>query len=72
MAGCNLRMTEFQGALLMEQLTRLDAQAKVRERNAAYLTSMLREIPGISPARQYDGCTRNAYHLYMFRFEKAQ
>ena len=31
---------------------------------------MLREIPGIQPARMYDGCTRNAYHLYMFRYEK--
>jgi dTDP-4-amino-4,6-dideoxygalactose transaminase len=31
---------------------------------------MLREIPGIHPARMYEGCTRNAYHLYMFRYEK--
>ena len=31
---------------------------------------MLKEIPGITPARMYDGCTRNAYHLYMFRYDK--
>ena len=31
---------------------------------------MLKEIPGIAPARMYDGCTRNAYHLYMFRYDK--
>jgi dTDP-4-amino-4,6-dideoxygalactose transaminase len=67
--GCNLRMTEFQGALLGEQLTRLEAQSRVREENAAYLTKQLREIPGISPARVYEGCTRNAYHLYMFRYD---
>jgi len=31
---------------------------------------MLREIPGILPAKMYEGCTRNAYHLYMFRYKK--
>ena len=30
---------------------------------------MLREIPGIAPAKMYEGCTRNAYHLYMFRYD---
>ncbi|MFN3653079.1 MAG: DegT/DnrJ/EryC1/StrS family aminotransferase [Armatimonadota bacterium] len=67
--GCNLRMTEFQGALLLEQMTRLEEQSRVREQNAAYLTAQLKEIPGIRPARMYEGCTRNAYHLYMFRYD---
>ena len=57
-----------QGALLSAQMTRLDAQAALRDRNAQHLTALLREIPGILPARHYDGCTRNAYHLYMFRY----
>jgi perosamine synthetase len=70
--GCNLRMTEFQAALLMAQMTRIEAQAKARTESAAYLTSMLKEIPGIAPARMYAGCTRNAYHLYMFRYAKEQ
>lgn len=69
--GCNLRITEFQAALLLEQLTRLEEQSRTREQNAAYLTLQLREIPGIIPARMYEGCTRNAYHLYMFRYDKA-
>ncbi len=69
--GANLRMTEFQGALLMTQLSRLEEQARRREQNAAYLTSLLREIPGITPARLYDGCTRSSYHLYMFRYDPA-
>jgi perosamine synthetase len=68
-AGANLRMTEFQAALLLAQMTRLEAQSQTREQNAAYLTSLLREIPGIAPARMYEGCTRNAYHLYMFRYD---
>lgn len=68
-AGCNLRMTEFQGGLLLTQLARLEEQARLREENASYLTKQLREIPGIRPARMYEGCTRNAYHLYMFRYD---
>jgi perosamine synthetase len=67
--ACNFRITEFQSAILTSQLERLEAQTKTRETNAAYLTSQLKEVPGISPARMYDGCTRNAYHLYMFRYD---
>jgi dTDP-4-amino-4,6-dideoxygalactose transaminase len=67
--GDNRRLTEFQGALLLAQLTRLEEQAKTREQNAAYLTKMLREIPGITPAKMYEGCTRNAYHIYMLRYD---
>jgi perosamine synthetase len=70
--GANLRMTEFQAALLLQQLTRLEEQARRREQNGAYLTELLREIPGVAPARMYDGCTRNAYHLYMFRYDRAK
>jgi perosamine synthetase len=68
-AGANLRMTEFQAALLVAQMTRLEAQARTRDENASHLTSLLKEIPGIAPARMYEGCTRNAYHLYMFRYD---
>ena len=65
----NVRMTEFQGALLLSQMTGLEQRANTRSENAQYLTSMLREIPGTLPARRYEGCTRNAYHLYMFRYQ---
>jgi len=67
--GCNLRMTEFQGTLLLQQLTRLEEQTRTRERNAQYLTEQLREIPGIKPEKMYEGCTRNAYHIYMMRYD---
>jgi len=67
--GANLRLTEFQAALLTAQMTRLQEQARTRDANAAHLTTLLSQIPGITPARMYDGCTRNAYHLYMFRYD---
>jgi dTDP-4-amino-4,6-dideoxygalactose transaminase len=72
MNGCNLRMTEFQAALLLTQLSRVEEQSKIREQNAAYLTAMLKEIPGIAPAKMYEGCTRSAHHLYMFRYDPAR
>ena len=68
--GSNHRMTEFQATLLLAQLTRLESQSRARSQNAEYLTRQLREIPGIAPARVHDGCTRNAFHLYMFRYDR--
>jgi len=68
--GSNLRLAEFQGNLLLAQMTRLEAQTRQRTENAEHLTRLLQEIPGIAPAKMYPGCTRNAYHLYMFRYQK--
>jgi dTDP-4-amino-4,6-dideoxygalactose transaminase len=67
--GLNLRLTEFQGALLSAQMSRLEEQSRRREQNAQYLTSLLNEVEGVRPARMHEGCTRNAYHLYMFRYD---
>lgn len=66
----NLRLTEFQGGLLLAQMTRIEEQANRRDENAAYLTELLNEIPGIMPAKLYEGTTRGAWHLYMFRYDK--
>jgi dTDP-4-amino-4,6-dideoxygalactose transaminase len=67
--GLNLRLTDFQAALLLAQMNRLEEQSRRREQNAAHLTKLLGDIPGIKPAAMYEGCTRNAYHLYMFRYD---
>ncbi len=67
--GANLRLTEFQAAILMAQMTRLEAQSKRRDENAAYLAKLLGEIPGITPQKLYKGCTRNAWHLFMMRYD---
>lgn len=67
--GANLRLTEFQAALLMAQMGRLESQSGIRDRNAAHLTQLLKEIPGVKPARLYEGTTRSAWHLYMFRYD---
>lgn len=67
--GINLRMAEFQAAIMLRHLTRLEGQAKTREQNAAYLGELLKEAPGVTPAKMYSGCTRNAYHIYMMRYD---
>ena len=68
--GTNLRLTEFQGSLLMAQMTRVTAQTEQRWENAKYLSKLLNDIPGITPAKLYEGTTKSAYHLYMFRYKK--
>jgi len=68
--GANLRMPEFQGALLKAQMQKVEEQTLIRQQNAAILTKLLDEIGGVVPARMYPGCTGNAYHLYMARYRK--
>ena len=65
-------MTEFQGTMLLSQFERVETQSQQREANAKYLSEMLSKIGGIKPAKLYDGCTRSAWHLYMFRYDKSQ
>jgi dTDP-4-amino-4,6-dideoxygalactose transaminase len=66
----NARMTEFQSNLLLAQMSRIAAQYKRRSDNCAYLTKLFNDIPGIYPAKLYDGTTFVSYHLYMFRYDK--
>jgi len=70
--GSNLRLCEFQGSLLIAQMTRLIEQSNRRNENALYLSKLLDEIPGVKPARLYNGTTRSAWHLYMFRYDPAR
>ena len=52
------------------QMQRLEADTERRWKNAQYLTSRIKDIPGIVPCRLYEGTTRAAYHLYPFRYKK--
>jgi len=66
--GGNYRITEFQAAILLIQLTRLDEQTKTRNENALYLSNWLSKIKGIEPLQCGPEITRHAYHLYTFRY----
>ena len=66
--GSNFRLTEFQGAVLHVQMSRWEQQAARRDENGAILDERLAKVPGVSPMDLDDRITRNAYHLYIFRF----
>lgn len=68
--GSNYRMTEFQAAILIAQLTRLDEQNKTRNDNGKYLTERLNKIEGIEPLNRDEHVTVHAYHLYIFKYDK--
>ncbi len=68
--GTNRRMTEYQAAILLNQMQRLEADTERRWANGQYLTSKIKDIPGIVPCKLYEGTTRAVYHLYPFRYKK--
>ncbi len=70
--GTKYRTTEFQAAMLLTQMQRLEEQTQRRWENAAYLTSRLQEIPGITPHKLNGGVTRAAYHAYPIRYNSEQ
>ena len=70
--GSNYRLSEWQGAVLQAQLGRLDEQTKVRHRNARLLDRFLGAIPGITPQKLDDRCTRNGQYAYIFHVNKKE
>ena len=66
--GWNLRMTEFQAAVLLSQMKRMPDQQARRTAAAAYLSARLQEIPGVVPLRVYDGVTAHSWYTYHWRW----
>lgn len=69
--GINARLTEFQGAILLAQLTRLADQFAQRERAAAFLDQDLGTIPGILPQARDSRVTAHAHHFFLFQYKRA-
>jgi len=70
--GSNYRLSEWQGAVLSAQLTRLDSQTKRRHQNARLLDKLLSQIPGITPQKLDPRCTRNGHYAYIFHVDAKQ
>jgi len=65
----NLRMTEWQGAILLAQLERLEEQTKLRLANARRLDAAIAATPGLEVVGSSDPrAAERAYHLYQFRY----
>lgn len=65
----NYRMTEWQAAILLAQMERLDEQTRRRNENGLYLADHLSRIEGIRPLRRDERVTCHAYHLFVFRYD---
>lgn len=72
MLGPKYRMNEFEATVLLAQWEGLEERSVRRNENALYLSSKIKEIPGIYPQKQYDGATRGTYYVYGFRYKKEQ
>ena len=70
--GGNYRMTQFQAALLLAQLTKARKLHRMRQKGARYLASKLNGIPGISPLKVDARVTSHAYHLFVIRYDREQ
>ena len=72
MYGSNYRLSEWQGAVLSAQLERLDEQTARRDANGALLDQLLADIPGITPQRRDERCTRNGHYAYIFQYRQSE
>ena len=66
----NYRMTEFQGALLLSQLSRLPEQTEIRAKNGEYLAKLLAEIDGVDALKRDNRVTKRGYYFYFIRYDE--
>ena len=66
--GWNLRMTEFQAAVLLGQMRRMPEQQAQRTKAAAHLDAALASIPGVVPVKVPDGVTAHSWYTYHWRW----
>ena len=70
--GTNARMNEFQAAILLAQLERLEELNKKRQDNFNYLNMLLEQIEGIIPQKMSPSITVNTHYMYMFYYDSSQ
>jgi perosamine synthetase len=69
--GGNFRMQNFQASMLLQQIEKLVQETEIRRANADYLSTNLKQIPGIAPAR-LPADSRAVWHLYPLRYDAGQ
>ena len=68
-AGSNLRMTEWQGAVLRAQLARFPGQNARRNANAIALNAALDHVPGIRTPARDPRMTSQGNYCYVFHYD---
>ncbi len=66
--GWNYRPSEYLAALLIPRLEKLETQTDLRNVNAAYLSTELKQIEGITPPKLSHWVTKHGYHLYCAKY----
>ena len=70
--GSNLRMTEWQGAVLSGQLQRFPDQNRTRNDNAVALNAALDEIPGVRTPRRDPRMDSQGNYCFVFHYDAEQ
>jgi dTDP-4-amino-4,6-dideoxygalactose transaminase len=70
--GSNLRMTEWQGAVLRAQLERYPEQLRTRQESAKLLDAELSGIAGITPQAEDPRMDIRAVYSYVLHFDAAE
>ncbi len=68
--GPKYRMNEFEAAVLLGQLSGVMERFARRNENAAYLTSGMKDIPGLVPQKLYEGTSSGSFYLYAMSYHK--
>lgn len=68
--GPKYRMNEFEGAILMGQISGAKERFERRNANAAYLDAKLRDFPGLIPQKKYPGTESSGYYKYAMSYRK--
>ncbi len=68
--GPKYRMNEFQAAVLLGQMPGVIDRFNLRNENAAYLTSRLKQIPGLTPQKLYEGTKSGSFYIYAMSYHK--
>jgi dTDP-4-amino-4,6-dideoxygalactose transaminase len=71
MIGFNLRMTEVEAAIAIEQLKKMDALNQIRIDHAAYLNGRLADYPALTLPAVRKGCT-HIFYMHAMKFEASK
>jgi len=68
--GNKCRMAEYQASIAITQMDTVVEETRKRSENGAYLTSRIKEIPGIVHRKDYKETNLTSYYFYGFRFKE--
>ena len=65
----NYRITEFQAAILLAQMTRLDEQNALRDKNVLYMEDKLKDVEGIRVLYRSPKITKQSYFRWVLQYD---